>query len=69
MGAGIDDNQDVCKDDNQCDFFPNPGAGPGTDLADYVGEDPQGSWRVCAADSTGSVGGTYDFVELSIWAW
>jgi subtilisin-like proprotein convertase family protein len=69
MGAGINDTQFVCMDDNLCDYFPNPGAGPGTNLADFVDEDPQGSWRVCVADSAGSNGSTLDSVELSVWAW
>jgi hypothetical protein len=69
MGSNLYDWENVCKDDGRCDFRPNPGAGPGTDLDDFNGLDPEGTWRVCAGDSAGSSHVWIDAVKLSVLAW
>ncbi|MDX1408512.1 MAG: proprotein convertase P-domain-containing protein, partial [Saprospiraceae bacterium] len=56
--AGVD----VCTEDGQCDFFPNPDPGtppvpPGTDFNDFDGETGIGLWQVCVGDSAaGDIG-------------
>lgn len=69
MGNLLIDQAEVCEDDNRCDYNPNHGAGPGTNLADFNGLDPEGTWRVCAGDSAGGLGVTVDAVELTVLAW
>jgi cysteine-rich repeat protein len=59
----------VCKDDQRCRFFPDPGAGPGHSLADFKGESPVGSWKVCLADGDDNDAGTLQHVTLSVLAW
>lgn len=57
MGAAILGDAFVCQDDGECDFFPNPGTGPGINLADFNGEAAAGDWLVCVGDSAaGDVG-------------
>jgi subtilisin-like proprotein convertase family protein len=58
MGATIDGASFVCQDDGECDFFPNPGSGPGINLADFNGEAAAGDWQVCVGDSVGADPGT-----------
>jgi cysteine-rich repeat protein len=69
MGNTLGGYGEVCKDDNQCDFKPNPGAAIGGPLGDFIGNAANGIWRVCAADADGSNGGTIDLIELSVLAW
>lgn len=69
MGAGITNGSVVCLDDDRCDYFPNPGAGPGETLSDFVGEDPAGTWRLCVADGDDNVQGTIDRVVLTVMSW
>ncbi len=56
----------VCKDDMQCDFYPNPGKGPGTKFSQYTGDDAIGKWSVCIADATGAFTGTLQDVTLTL---
>ena len=58
--------QVVCQDDGECEFFPNPGAGPGVNLADFIGEDATGDWQVCAGDSAGGDAGEICQADLLI---
>jgi subtilisin-like proprotein convertase family protein len=61
MGGTIGDTQQVCEDDGQCDFYPNPdGAAGHPNFAGFAGENTAGTWSFCAADNAaldvGSVG-------------
>lgn len=58
MGSTILGGDFVCQDDGECDFFPNPDTGPGTNLADFNGEAAEGDWNVCVGDSAGGDAGT-----------
>lgn len=69
MGAGIGALAEACQDDGLCDYFPNPGAGPGTALSDFAGENPVGTWQFCAADADTGDSGTIDRVILRVLAW
>lgn len=51
MGASIDGDMFVCQDDAECSFFPNPDTGPGTNLAQFIGQPAGGTWQVCVGDS------------------
>ncbi|MDC0723408.1 hypothetical protein [Nannocystis bainbridge] len=70
LGAGVPDTNDVvCVDEPQpitCEFHPNPGAGPGMDLDDFLGLAAKGSWRVCVGDAGGGDTGTLHGVTLVI---
>lgn len=69
MGTPTPDDQAICRDDGRCVYAPSPGAGPGTALSDFAGEDPAGDWLLCAADCDTNDEGTIDSVMLSILAW
>lgn len=43
----------VCRDDGICEFSPDPGAGPGTNLGQFNGQDGTGEWMLCVGDSAG----------------
>jgi subtilisin-like proprotein convertase family protein len=68
MGSTLGDDEAVCLDDGQCAFQPNPGTGPGTSLADFDGEDPVGTWQLCAGDSATPDAGAIHSVTLSVLA-
>jgi len=53
MGATILGDAFVCQDDAECFFFPNPDTGPGTNLAQFIGQPAGGTWQVCVGDSAG----------------
>jgi len=65
MGTTIGADKIVCKDDKQCEFMPNPGAGPGLDFSDFLGETAAGTWKVCVGDSNADDFGTLDHVGLT----
>jgi cysteine-rich repeat protein len=69
MGNTIPDWDAACRDDNRCAYAPNSGAGPGLAMADFAGEDPVGTWRLCAADGDDGDAGTVQAVELTLLAW
>jgi len=54
----------VCQDDGLCDYFPNPGASEGVNLSDFVGEQSNGTWRICFADAEPGATGFVDEVSL-----
>ena len=56
----------VCQDDGLCDYFPNPGSGPGTNLADFFGITSVGVWTVCFGDAEPGGMGYVDAVSLEI---
>ena len=56
MGSTILGTQFICQDDGICDYFANPGAGPGTNFAQFIGENAAGNWMVCLGD--GAAGDT-----------
>ena len=66
MAMGLGPTDVVCQSDGRCDFFTAPGAGPGTALSDFLGEDAAGQWQVCAGDGDDNDKGTVDFVSLLI---
>lgn len=68
MGLAIGANSVVCKDDlvDPCEWFPNPGKGPGTGLADFVGEPADGVWQLCVGDGGAGDGGSLDAIKLVI---
>lgn len=66
MGATIGDTEAACRDDSICAYAPNPGAGPGTALADFAGENPNGTWRVCVGDGYDQDTPSIDMVELAL---
>ncbi len=52
MMMPVADGDEVCTMSNVCWFKPSPGQGEGINgLADFSGEDPNGTWRVCVADA------------------
>jgi len=59
----------VCKDDQRCSYAPNPGSGPGLALADFKGESPAGSWKVCLADGDDNDVGKLQSATLEVLAW
>jgi len=69
MGNTINGNAAVCRDDQRCDYVPNSGAGIGTGLADFVGQNPVGTWQVCFGDGYEDDTGTLDAVILSVLSW
>ena len=69
MGGGLWPWGEVCKDDNKCAWAPNPGSGPGAGLSDFIGEKPDGAWRVCVGDALFDYFGSIDSVELTMLAW
>ena len=58
---------DICADTGICDYFPSPGAGPGTNFSDFAGEDAAGDWLVCVGDGASIFGGTLDGGTLLVW--
>lgn len=66
LAAAVGPFATVCADGDPCEFFPSSGAGPGTDLDDFAGEDPSGTWQLCVGDSVLDDAGTLDFAELSV---
>ena len=66
MGSTLASSQVVCADDAICAFAPAPGAGPGTSFADFIGEDPEGTWQLCFADAAGGLKGLVDGATLSL---
>lgn len=69
MGQSLSNGQTVCDDDLRCDYFPNPGAGPGSNLALFNGDSPVGQWTVCIADADDSYAGYLQDVHLSVLSW
>jgi hypothetical protein len=65
MGTTIDASKIVCKDDQQCQFKPNPGSGPGADFSDFLGDTAAGTWKVCVGDSNLGDLGVIDRVGLT----
>lgn len=53
LTLAADEDAVVCQDDGLCEYFPNPGAGPGTDLGDFDGENAVGTWTFCVGDGAG----------------
>ena len=66
MGGSIGDNSEVCVDDGECDFSPNPGSAIAGDFGTLAGQDSVGSWQVCVGDGAGGDFGFVDFIELTI---
>jgi cysteine-rich repeat protein len=66
MGHTIGIDQAVCRDDGVCEYAPSPGAGPGEDFGDFVGEPSEGTWRFCAGDSAFADKGTLESVTLTV---
>ncbi|MFZ6179653.1 DUF4215 domain-containing protein [Nannocystis pusilla] len=66
MGHTIGIDQAVCRDDGVCEYAPSPGAGPGEDFGDFVGEPSGGTWRFCAGDSAFADKGTLESVTLTV---
>lgn len=65
MGASLGSSDDViCQDDGVCTFFPFPDTGPGTNLAQFNGQNGSGTWQVCVGDSAG--GDTGDLETATI---
>ncbi len=56
----------VCRDDDKCEWDPNPGAGPGNGLADFHGLEAVGTWHVCVGDALPGDNGSLWFVELTV---
>ncbi len=56
----------VCQTDMECDFFPNPGKGPGTKFSQFTGDTAVGTWRVCVADAAGAFTGTLQDITLTL---
>jgi len=54
----------VCLEDGICSYFPFPDMGPGTNLAQFNGQNGAGTWQVCVGDSAG--GDTGDLETASI---
>ena len=57
---------DICKDDNKCEFYPNPDTGPGVAFSDFAGEPAIGTWRVCVGDSVNMDMGAFNSVALTV---
>lgn len=66
MGNTIANNQNVCQDDTFCEYFANPGAGPGLKFTDFAGVQSMGTWKFCVADSAGGDLGKLDYVKLTL---
>lgn len=64
MGSSIDGSGVICQDDSECTFAPAPDMGPGTDLAQFNGQDGAGTWQVCVGDSGGGDTGDLDSAQL-----
>jgi subtilisin-like proprotein convertase family protein len=66
MGNTIFGDGIVCKDDNACDYFTNPGKGPGANLAVFAGVQGMGTWKFCVGDVGKIDIGTIDSVTLTL---
>jgi hypothetical protein len=66
MGDSLPTNGVICKDDGACDYFPNPGAGPGLKFSDFTGIVAKGTWKFCAGDRALNDFGTLDAVTLTL---
>ncbi|MCY1004698.1 hypothetical protein OV079_03755 [Nannocystis pusilla] len=70
IGAAVPDTSGiVCVDEQPpiaCEFHPNPGAGPGMDLDDFLGLTAKGTWRVCVGDAGGGDSGTLHGITLVV---
>ena len=67
MGDTLLNSSDVvCKTDNQCDYFTNPGKGPGVKFTDFAGVQAMGTWTFCAGDSVGTDTGSIGLVTLTL---
>ena len=66
LGDGLPTNATICQADGVCDVFPNPGAGPGISLADFIGEPAAGTWTLCVGDGSFTDTGTLDAVTLYV---
>ena len=66
MGSSIGSGGEACKDDQRCIYRPNPQLGPGISFADYIGESPVGTWRLCAADGDDTDEGSIDALTITI---
>jgi len=66
MADSIGPDEVACRDDGVCDFAPNPGAGPGTNLSDFNGRSPVGTWRVCVGDGYSGDPGWLESVTLLV---
>ena len=56
----------VCQDDGLCDYFPNPDTGPGTDFAQFIGQDASGDWMICVGDAAGGDAGEFCTGDLNL---
>lgn len=67
MGNTIADAESVCTDDGVCAHVPAPDGAAGlTNMAGFDGEDPRGTWQLCAADSAGGDVGTLEVATLDL---
>jgi uncharacterized repeat protein (TIGR01451 family) len=67
MGGTIGAAGVICRDDGQCQFFPNPGSVAGlTNLAGFAGENASGNWTLCIGDSGPGDIGTFQSWTLGI---
>jgi len=65
MGSSLDGSGIICQDDAECNFFPFPDTGPGTNLAQFNGQDGAGTWQVCVGDSGGGDTGDFDSAQMA----
>lgn len=56
----------VCKDDMFCEYFANPGKGPGLKFTDFAGVASAGTWKFCVGDAGPGDVGTLDMVKLTL---
>jgi hypothetical protein len=54
--------------DGVCAHVPFPDTGPGTNLADFDGEDLVGAWQVCVGDSAGGDPTTFNDAQITLGA-
>jgi hypothetical protein len=54
----------VCEVDGICNYAPAPDTGPGTNLAQYNGQNAAGTWQVCVGDAGGGDTGDFDSFSL-----
>ena len=54
----------VCDEDGICNYYPYPDTGPGTNLAQFNGQNGAGTWQVCVGDAAG--GDTGEFASTSV---
>lgn len=56
----------VCSEDDVCDYASAPGSAEGLGLADFEGEDPNGTWLCCVGDGAPGDVGTLDDCALDL---